>query len=90
MLAAAGAGDLIISLVVDGIIGGIGAVLGFVPQMAILFLFLSVLEDCGYMVRIAFVMDRIFRHFGLSGKSFIPLLIFFWLWDSGYYGVKNH
>ena len=56
-------------------IGGIGAVLGFVPQMAILFLFLSILEDCGYMVRIAFVMDRVFRHFGLSGKSFIPLLI---------------
>ena len=55
--------------------GGIGAVLGFVPQMAILFLFLSILEDCGYMVRIAFVMDRVFRHFGLSGKSFIPLLI---------------
>ena len=63
------------SLVVDGIIGGVGAVLGFVPQMAILFLFLSILEDCGYMVRIAFVMDRVFRHFGLSGKSFIPLLI---------------
>ena len=62
-------------LVVDGIIGGLGAVLGFVPQMAILFLFLSILEDCGYMVRIAFVMDRVFRHFGLSGKSFIPLLI---------------
>ena len=58
-----------------GIIGGLGAVLGFVPQMAILFLFLSILEDCGYMVRIAFVMDRVFRHFGLSGKSFIPLLI---------------
>ena len=74
-LASAGANDLIISLVSDGIIGGVGAVLGFVPQMAILFLFLSVLEDCGYMVRIAFVMDRIFRHFGLSGKSFIPLLI---------------
>ena len=71
----AGANDLILSLVVDGIIGGIGAVLGFVPQMAILFLFLSILEDCGYMVRIAFVMDRVFRHFGLSGKSFIPLLI---------------
>ena len=71
----AGASDLIISLVVDGIIGGLGAVLGFVPQMAILFLFLSILEDCGYMVRIAFVMDRVFRHFGLSGKSFIPLLI---------------
>ena len=59
----------------DGVIGGVGAVHGFVPQMAILFLFLSILEDCGYMVRIAFVMDRVFRHFGLSGKSFIPLLI---------------
>ncbi len=70
-----GSSDLIQSLVVDGIVGGVGAVLGFVPQMAILFLFLSILEDCGYMVRIAFVMDRIFRHFGLSGKSFIPLLI---------------
>ena len=70
-----GASDLINGLVVDGIIGGLGAVLGFVPQMAILFLFLSILEDCGYMVRIAFVMDRVFRHFGLSGKSFIPLLI---------------
>lgn len=70
-----GASDLINSLVVNGIIGGVGAVLGFVPQMAILFLFLSILEDCGYMVRIAFVMDRVFRHFGLSGKSFIPLLI---------------
>lgn len=74
-LEAVGAGTLVTSLVVDGIIGGVGAVLGFVPQMAILFLFLSILEDCGYMVRIAFVMDRVFRHFGLSGKSFIPLLI---------------
>ncbi len=71
----AGASELIVSLVVDGVIGGLGAVLGFMPQMAILFLFLSILEDCGYMVRIAFVMDRVFRHFGLSGKSFIPLLI---------------
>ena len=71
----AGVADWLISLVSDGIIGGLGAVLGFVPQMAILFLFLSILEDCGYMVRIAFVMDRVFRHFGLSGKSFIPLLI---------------
>ena len=70
-----GASEMILSLVVDGIVGGLGAVLGFVPQMAILFLFLSILEDCGYMVRIAFVMDRVFRHFGLSGKSFIPLLI---------------
>ena len=74
-LSAIGAGDMVMGLVVDGIIGGLGAVLGFVPQMAILFLFLSILEDCGYMVRIAFVMDRVFRHFGLSGKSFIPLLI---------------
>ena len=70
-----GTNDAVTSLVVDGVIGGVGAVLGFVPQMAILFLFLSILEDCGYMVRIAFVMDRVFRHFGLSGKSFIPLLI---------------
>ncbi len=74
-LAGAGAGDLVTSLIVDGIIGGLGAVFGFLPQMAILFIFLSILEDCGYMVRIAFVMDRVFRHFGLSGKSFIPLLI---------------
>ncbi|QIB68512.1 ferrous iron transport protein B [Aminipila butyrica] len=63
------------SLVVDGIIGGVGAVLGFVPQMLILFFFLSILEDCGYMARVAFIMDRIFRKFGLSGKSFIPLLV---------------
>ena len=70
-----GANDVVISLIVDGIIGGIGAMIGFAPQMAILFLLLSILEDCGYMVRIAFVMDRIFRKFGLSGKSFIPLLI---------------
>ena len=75
ILGSIGAGDMVQGLVVDGIIGGLGAVLGFVPQMAILFLFLSILEDCGYMVRIAFVMDRVFRHFGLSGKSFIPLLI---------------
>ena len=75
MLGAIGAGEVVTSLVVDGIVGGLVAVLGFVPQMAILFLFLSILEDCGYMVRIAFVMDRVFRHFGLSGKSFIPLLI---------------
>lgn len=63
------------SLVVDGIIGGVGAVLGFVPQMALLFLMLSFLEDCGYMSRVAFMMDRVFRKFGLSGKSFIPLLV---------------
>ena len=75
ILTGIGASDMVMGLVVDGIIGGLGAVLGFVPQMAILFLFLSILEDCGYMVRIAVVMDRVFRHFGLSGKSFIPLLI---------------
>ena len=74
-LSGVGVADWLVSLVSDGIIGRLGAVLGFVPQMAILFLFLSILEDCGYMVRIAFVMDRVFRHFGLSGKSFIPLLI---------------
>ena len=64
-----------VSLIVDGIIGGVGAVLGFVPQMMILFLLLSLLEDCGYMSRIAFIMDRLFCKFGLSGKSFIPLLV---------------
>ena len=74
-LSGVGVADWLVSLVSDGIIGGLCAVLGFVPQMASLFLFLSILEDCGYMVRIAFVMDRVFRHFGLSGKSFIPLLI---------------
>lgn len=62
-------------LAVDGIIAGLGAVLGFLPQMLVLFFFLAILEDCGYMARIAFIMDRIFRHFGLSGKSFIPILI---------------
>ena len=65
----------LVSLVADGIVGGVGAVLGFVPQMLILFLLLSILEDCGYMSRVAFIMDRIFRRFGLSGKSFIPMLI---------------
>ena len=63
------------SLVVDGVVGGVGAVLGFVPQMLVLFLLLCILEDCGYMARVAFIMDRIFRRFGLSGKSFIPMLI---------------
>ncbi|MGL4982789.1 MAG: ferrous iron transport protein B [Treponemataceae bacterium] len=62
-------------LIVDGIIGGVGAVLGFVPQMLVLFLLLSILEDCGYMARVAFIMDKIFRKFGLSGKSFIPMLV---------------
>lgn len=67
--------DWLSSLILDGIIGGVGAVLGFVPQMLVLFIFLAFLESCGYMARVAFVMDRIFRRFGLSGKSFIPMLI---------------
>ena len=67
--------DWLYSLIQDGIVGGVGAVLGFVPQMLILFLLLSILEDCGYMSRVAFIMDRIFRKFGLSGKSFIPMLV---------------
>ena len=74
-LTAAGASDVLIDVIVNGIIGGVGSVLGFLPQMVMLFLCLSILEDIGYMVRIAFVMDRVFRHFGLSGKSFIPLII---------------
>ena len=71
----AGASDAVKSLVVDGIIGGVGSVLGFIPQMFVLFVLLCFLEDCGYMSRVAFVMDRVFRRFGLSGKSFIPMLI---------------
>lgn len=66
---------ILIDCLVNGVVGGLGAVLGFVPQMFLLFLLLSMLEDCGYMVRIAFVMDRVFRRFGLSGKSFIPMLV---------------
>ena len=74
-LESVGAGGWLISLIVDGIIGGVGTILGFVPQMVLLFLMLSILEDSGYMARVAFIMDRIFRRFGLSGKSFIPMLI---------------
>ncbi|MBQ2469746.1 MAG: ferrous iron transporter B, partial [Ruminococcus sp.] len=74
-LEAANAPDWLSGLIIDGIIGGVGAVLGFVPQMLVLFLLLAFLEACGYMARIAFVLDRIFRRFGLSGKSFIPILI---------------
>ncbi len=74
-LGSLGCADWLVSLVADGIVGGVGAVLGFVPQMVILFLLLSLLEDCGYMSRVAFIMDRLFRKFGLSGKSFIPLLV---------------
>ena len=74
-LEAAGAADWLQGLILDGIVAGVGAVLGFVPQMLVLFLMLAFLEACGYMARIAFVLDRIFRKFGLSGKSFIPMLI---------------
>ena len=75
LLQSAGTADWLQSLIVDGIIGGVGTVLGFVPQMLLIFFFLSILEDSGYMARVAFIMDRIFRRFGLSGKSFIPILI---------------
>ena len=76
LLDALGVGDnWVRALIMDGIVAGVGAVLGFVPQMLVLFLFLSMLEDCGYMSRIAFIMDRLFRRFGLSGKSFIPMLV---------------
>ncbi len=74
-LTAVGCNEVLQSLILDGIVGGVGAVLGFVPQMLVLFLLLSILEDVGYMARIAFIMDRIFRRFGLSGKSFIPMLV---------------
>lgn len=70
-----GCAEWLVSLVADGVVGGVGAVLGFVPQMLILFLLLSILEDCGYMARVAFIMDKLFRKFGLSGKSFIPMLV---------------
>ncbi len=74
-LTSIGTAEWLNSLILDGIIGGVGAVLGFVPQMMVLFLCLAIVEDCGYMARIAFIMDRIFKKFGLSGKSFIPILI---------------
>ena len=74
-LESAGANDFVTGLVIDGIIGGVGAVLGFVPQMLVLFFLLAFLESCGYLARVAFVLDRIFRRFGLSGKSFIPMLV---------------
>ena len=70
-----GVSEVLVGLICDGILAGVGAVLGFVPQMLVLFFLLALLEDCGYMARIAFIMDRIFRKFGLSGKSFIPMLI---------------
>ena len=74
-LEAVGAAEWLNGLIVDGIVAGVGAVLGFVPQMLVLFLLLALLEACGYMSRIAFILDRLFRKFGLSGKSFIPMLI---------------
>ncbi len=75
ILTSLGVSGWLYGLIQDGIVAGVGAVLGFVPQMLVLFLLLSILEDCGYMARIAFIMDRIFRRFGLSGKSFIPMLV---------------
>lgn len=75
LLTSIGCADWLYGLIIDGIVAGVGAVLGFVPQMLVLFIFLAFLEGCGYMSRVAFVMDRIFRNFGLSGKSFIPMLI---------------
>ncbi|MBC3898725.1 ferrous iron transport protein B [Acetobacterium malicum] len=75
LLLSLGTAEWLNSLILNGIIGGVGAILGFVPQMFVLFFFLAILEDCGYMARVAFIMDRVFRKFGLSGKSFIPLLI---------------
>ncbi len=74
-LTSVGCADWLMGLILDGIVAGVGAVLGFVPQMLVLFIFLAFLESCGYMARVAFIMDRIFRKFGLSGKSFIPMLI---------------
>ncbi|WP_303021803.1 ferrous iron transport protein B [Faecalibaculum rodentium] len=75
LLTTLGVGEVFSSLIQDGIVAGVGAVLGFVPQILVLFFLLSILEDCGYMSRVAFIMDRLFRRFGLSGKSFIPLLV---------------
>ncbi len=74
-MSSVGAADWLTGLINDGIVAGVGAVLGFVPQMLVLFFLLAFLEACGYMARIAFVLDRVFRKFGLSGKSFIPMLI---------------
>lgn len=75
IMEALGAGEIVTGLIVDGAVAGVSAVLGFVPQLLLLYLMLSMLEDCGYMARVAFIMDRVFRRFGLSGKSFIPMLV---------------
>ena len=90
LLNAIGCADWLQGLILDGIVAGVGAVLGFVPQMLVLFLFLAFLESCGYMARVAFIMDRIFRKFGLSGKSFIPMLIGTGLRCSWYHGFPYH
>ena len=82
--------DWLNGLILDGIVAGVGAVLGFVPQMLVLFLLLAFLESCGYMARIAFVMDRIFRKFGLSGKSFIPMLVGVGCGVPGYHGFPYY
>ena len=84
------AADWLSGLILDGIVAGVGAVLGFVPQMLVLFLLLAFLEACGYMARIAFVLDRIFRKFGLSGKSFIPMLIGTGCGIPGHHGLPYH
>ena len=90
VLSAAGVSDgWLHGLIMDGIVAGVGAVLGFVPQILILFIFLAFLEGCGYMARVAFIMDRIFRKFGLSGKSFIPMLIGSGCGVPGYHGFPN-
>ena len=86
----AGTSEFLTSLLVDGIIAGVGAVLGFLPVIAVLFLFIAILEDIGYMSRIAFILDRVFRKFGLSGKSFIPILMGTGWFSSCYYGNKDN
>ena len=78
------------NLIVDGIIGGVGTVLGFVPQIMLLFFFLAVLEDSGYMARVAFIMDRIFRRFGLSGKILYSYPYWLWMRGTCRYGIPHH
>ena len=82
--------DWLSGLILDGIVAGVGAVLGFVPQMLVLFIFLAFLESCGYMARIAFIMDRIFRKFGSFRKIIYPYVNWKWLWCSWHHGIKNN
>ena len=89
-LSAVNCADWLSGLILDGIVAGVGAVLGFVPQMLVLFIFLAFLEACGYMARIAFILDRVFRRFGLSGKSFIPMPDRHRLRRAWYYGLPYH